>query len=284
MASKLSVTYATATRMRHKLLQALDDAGGQAAMLRRLAAAFDETDRRPVAGGASRRDHSAHGAASSKQATVDRIRVAACRTFARNGVDATRLADIAREAGVSAGIIHYYFRHKDDLLLAALNWAGEQIEGRLDEAADADTDPLHRLVTMLELSVPYEGLLRDELLLWLEVWLHARHRPTLIPESHKLSLTWHERMASAIEQAATKGSVTPVASAKDITLRLIAVANDFGFKTAVGYGAFQPSDVRRLLFDFAAEQLGIEPTKLETASDVIAAPPPNAVPASGRSG
>lgn len=284
MAGKLSLTYATATRMRHKLLQALDDAGGQAAMLRRLAAAFDETDRRAVAGGASRRERSSHAAASSKQATVDRIRVAACRTFARNGVDATRLADIAREAGVSAGIIHYYFRHKDDLLLAALNCAGEQIEGRLDEAAGADTDPLHRLVAMLELSVPYEGLLRDELLLWLEVWLHARHRPTLIPESYKLSLTWHERMATAIEQAATTGSVTPIASATDVTLRLIAVANDLGFKTAVGYGGLQPSDVRRQLFHFAAEQLGVEQTQLERSSDVTAAPLPSDVPAPGRSG
>jgi len=43
------------------------------------------------------------------------------------------LADVAREAGVSTGIIHYHFRYNDDLLLAALDWAGDQIERRLNE-------------------------------------------------------------------------------------------------------------------------------------------------------
>jgi len=107
------------------------------------------------------------------------------------------LADVAREAGVSTGIIHYHFRYKDDLLLAALDWAGDQISTsnrcRCRSAASARQQ--------LELSVPHEGLLRDELLLWLEVWLRARHRPNLILESYKLSVSWQQRMTAAIEQA-----------------------------------------------------------------------------------
>lgn len=67
------------------------------------------------------------------------------------------MADVAREEGVSTGIIHYHFRYKDDLLLAALDWAGDQISTsnrcRCRSAASARQQ--------LELSVPHEGLLRE---------------------------------------------------------------------------------------------------------------------------
>ena len=41
---------------------------------------------------------------------------AAVRVFARQGFHATRVADIADEAGVAYGLVYHYFRSKDDVL------------------------------------------------------------------------------------------------------------------------------------------------------------------------
>jgi AcrR family transcriptional regulator len=41
---------------------------------------------------------------------------AAVRTFARNGYHATRVGDIAEEAGVAYGLVYHYFASKEDVL------------------------------------------------------------------------------------------------------------------------------------------------------------------------
>ncbi len=43
---------------------------------------------------------------------------AAISVFARNGYHQSRIADVAREAGVAAGTIYLYFKNKDDLLIS----------------------------------------------------------------------------------------------------------------------------------------------------------------------
>jgi TetR/AcrR family fatty acid metabolism transcriptional regulator len=48
----------------------------------------------------------------------DLIMNAAIRAFARNGYHQSRIADVAREAGVAAGTIYLYFKSKDDLLIS----------------------------------------------------------------------------------------------------------------------------------------------------------------------
>jgi len=61
--------------------------------------------------------------------TRDRIVQAAYEVLAREGYDATSIKDIAAAAGVAAGLVHYYFKSKEDLVLAAIEAAClEQIE------------------------------------------------------------------------------------------------------------------------------------------------------------
>jgi TetR/AcrR family transcriptional regulator, fatty acid metabolism regulator protein len=57
--------------------------------------------------------------AASKAPAVDKRRQildAAVRVFARQGFHATRVSDIADEAGVAYGLVYHYFRSKDEVL------------------------------------------------------------------------------------------------------------------------------------------------------------------------
>jgi TetR/AcrR family fatty acid metabolism transcriptional regulator len=53
------------------------------------------------------------------------ILAAAVRVFARKGFHATRMADVAREAGVAYGLVYHYFGSKDAVLQAVFReaWA-----------------------------------------------------------------------------------------------------------------------------------------------------------------
>jgi AcrR family transcriptional regulator len=53
--------------------------------------------------------------------TVTRIIDAAERLFIRDGIDATSLRAVTREAGVNVAAIHYYFGSRDELLRAVLD-------------------------------------------------------------------------------------------------------------------------------------------------------------------
>ena len=50
--------------------------------------------------------------------TLEHLLEAAARTIARRGFAATRVADIAREAGVSPATVHYHFKVKEEILVA----------------------------------------------------------------------------------------------------------------------------------------------------------------------
>ncbi len=58
------------------------------------------------------------GAAASDLTGLARIRNAALESFARDGVAATSIRDVAKEAGVSPGLVQHYFANKAALVEA----------------------------------------------------------------------------------------------------------------------------------------------------------------------
>src|SRR5215831_15561452 len=58
--------------------------------------------------------------------TRRRIVEAAQSVLARDGYAATSVKDIAAEAGIAPGLVHYYFKTKNDLVLAAVTHACAQ--------------------------------------------------------------------------------------------------------------------------------------------------------------
>jgi AcrR family transcriptional regulator len=59
--------------------------------------------------------------------TRGRIVAAAFRSLAEHGYEAATVKDIAREAGVAPGLVHYYFETKEELLLAAIAYGCAQM-------------------------------------------------------------------------------------------------------------------------------------------------------------
>lgn len=69
-----------------------------------------------------------------------RLTTEAARVLHEQGVERTTLADIARAADVPVGNVYYYFKTKDDLVLAALSEHSshlDELTGLLDRLPDA---------------------------------------------------------------------------------------------------------------------------------------------------
>src|SRR5882757_10769684 len=92
--------------------------------------------------------------------TLDRRRElldAAASVFARKGFHASRVGDIAEEAGVAHGLLYHYFRSKEDVL--------ETIFREVWELLAADTDRIEHA------DVPLREQLRRFARIYLGSWL-----------------------------------------------------------------------------------------------------------------
>ena len=79
------------------------------------------------------------------------IRAAATRCFVRRGFAATRLLDIAREAGLSKGGVYFHYRAKEALFHDILEAQFTALQSRWDTELDAD-QPADRALRGLVLT------------------------------------------------------------------------------------------------------------------------------------
>jgi AcrR family transcriptional regulator len=196
---------------------------------------------------------------------------AACRAIVARGFPATRIADIAREAGTSTGTIHYYFETRDEVLVGALKWASERIFARLDALAAEPRSEREKLAELLHRAVPHPGPARDEYVLWVELWVRVLHAPELLAECEELSSRWRAFFFAAVRRGTEAGEFDPVAEPDTVAERLLAVIDGLGFETVLGYRWASPEGMRARLLDFAAEQLRIPRAELERHADAAAA-------------
>jgi AcrR family transcriptional regulator len=176
----------------------------------------------------------------------------------RRGFHATRIADIAREAGTSTGTVHYHFETKEDVLLAALRWANTLPYGPIDQALHGGGGDTDRLVRLLEFAVPYPGRPRDEYVLLIELWGRILHEPDLVGDGEQLSARWRGYFFDVVRRGTENGTFRPVAHPDVVAERLIALVDGLGFKAVLGYRWMSPERMRSLVYEFAAEQLGLE--------------------------
>lgn len=66
---------------------------------------------------------------------VGRIVRAAARVIGKSGYDRASMGEVAREAGVSKGLLHYHFQSKEDLLLEAQRATFRELHRRFTERA-----------------------------------------------------------------------------------------------------------------------------------------------------
>jgi AcrR family transcriptional regulator len=84
-------------------------------------------------------------------ARPDEILGPACGAIVERGFAQTRVADIAERAGTSTGTVHYDFDSREEVLVAGLRWASEQLLARLQAPEGAIA--IERLARLLDGAV-----------------------------------------------------------------------------------------------------------------------------------
>lgn len=86
---------------------------------------------------------------------------AAIRVFANNGYFSSKVADIAREAGVADGTVYLYFKSKEEILHSIFDRKMEEAITEARKQIDGVTDPSEKLRRIANLHLERLGADRD---------------------------------------------------------------------------------------------------------------------------
>src|SRR3954469_23425486 len=128
------------------------------------------------------------------QRIVDAMRA----SVARRGAAGSTFDHVAREAGVSRGLLHYYFGSKERLLVEVVRRDCDERLAALDDAlarAGSVDEIVHALVTSLEAFV--QGEPGAQAVLY-EMVSASRHSEEIRLELAELYRRWRELLASAL--------------------------------------------------------------------------------------
>ena len=99
-------------------------------------------------------------------------------TLANRGLARLTLTEVAREAGISHGLVLFHFESKENLLAETLAFlAGEDARNWQDALNSAGPDPADRLLALIEADFLQEIITPTRLAAWCAFWGESQSRP-----------------------------------------------------------------------------------------------------------
>jgi AcrR family transcriptional regulator len=155
------------------------------------------------------------------QRIVDAMR----SSVARRGVAGSTFDHVAREAGVSRGLLHYYFGTKERLLAEVVRRETATrlplLRDRLDRAQDAD-EIIHMLVASLRATIADDP---EFVTVLLELFALARRQPEIAVEVQELLVAMRSEVAAVLERKQDAGVLRLRGEPEDVAELLFVVAD-----------------------------------------------------------
>ncbi|MDH5345883.1 MAG: TetR family transcriptional regulator C-terminal domain-containing protein [Gammaproteobacteria bacterium] len=104
---------------------------------------------------------------------------ATVKCISKKGIGGTTLADVAREAGLSQGIVNLHFESKDNLLAETLRFLAEEYDEHfMRTLGKAPDHPAARLQAIMEMDLMPAVCDRHKLAVWFAFWGEVQAVPT----------------------------------------------------------------------------------------------------------
>lgn len=132
------------------------------------------------------------------EATIDGI--------ARKGFSDVKIADVAEAAGLSVGIVNFYFKSKDALLIATLKHLVDDYERHVKETlARAGKSAAAQIDAMIEADFARTHANRKYVTVWYAFWGETRWRSEFSKLCADLSTSFQQSMTDAMRRLIEEG-------------------------------------------------------------------------------
>lgn len=164
-------------------------------------------------------------------------------TIHDRGAEGMTMQEVARRAGVSAGLAHHYFGGKQDLLVATmrhlLTELGEGARRRLRAAETPDA----RVRAIIAANLAPEQCTPEVI----SAWLAFYDRAQTDPQARRLLEVYARRLDSNLAEALSK--LMPREAAQSVADGIAALIDGIWLRAALGYGPQSPDAAIALVED-----------------------------------
>ncbi len=189
--------------------------------------------------------------------------------MAQVGFNATTLGLIAKQAGVSTGLVAHYFGDKDGLLEATLRSLASRLSRAAAARMRAAETPRARLQAVIDANLAPEEMDAQTGAVWLAFWGQAIHSDRL----KRVQRIYQLRVLSNLRHALR--SLAPDAEAARLAVIIAAIIDGLWLRTTLA-ASWSPSDAeaaRRIAAGFVDTQLAASMEGYAMPSAKPAAPP-----------
>ena len=148
------------------------------------------------------------------RATVDCI--------AKYGYHNFSMQDVARTAGVSKGIIHYYFLNKDDLMMSVLGKVAADIERVLHADMDSIDNPRKKLEIFIDICLDVVRSTREYYQVNMDFWTQINQKAEVRQVIAQHYVKFRETCSKVIMEGIEKGLFAKV-DPKEYSIYIVAV-------------------------------------------------------------
>ena len=162
---------------------------------------------------------------------------AAYKVVGQKGYYDFTIKDIAREAGLSTGLIHYYFKNKEDLLLNLLKEMNADLKYYLNKALTVLSDPRDKLLTFCDQAFDLVDREKAYFYVLIDFWAQINRNKRIRQANIKLFQSYRDEIAAILKEGAAKG-VFLVVDVKLTSVIIISLIQGTIIQHVIDNGAF----------------------------------------------
>ncbi|UOQ57596.1 TetR family transcriptional regulator C-terminal domain-containing protein [Leucobacter allii] len=191
----------------------------------------------------------------------------AIRVISRDGVVAAKLKDIARESGVSLGLVQHYFDTRENLIDETFG-AMMRVISREGAHRVGDEDPLEVVYGMIRLHVYGTVAFPERWGFWSELWAASGRSERIRGLATQIYELWARPLEAALRRLSAEGRLPSGADPRRTATGILALMDGLSIRTLAEPGAFAPEVMLGILTEWVTTQLGVD---ADTAATAIAA-------------
>ena len=187
-----------------------------------------------------------------------RFAAAALNVISRDGLEGLTLREVAREAGFTTGALTHYFNSKDEVLIAASQYAAEQVRAPMEEVA-LESSAREALRHLLYTALPTTTVMKGRWRFWVAFWERAAHSPQVNRVMRERYQEWSSRIAVLIRRAQEQGEAARDLDADRTARELVALVDGIGVQVLIGAGKLAAPAQRQFVDTLLDLRLGPPP-------------------------
>jgi AcrR family transcriptional regulator len=186
---------------------------------------------------------------------------AAAELISERGFGETRIADVAKRAGTSSGLVIYYFGTRDRLLVDALRFSEESYYDAATALLGDQDDFRKRLAMLVEWScVPQlPGEVNGAWGLWLDLWSTALRHPEVREARTELDGRWRDLVERVVREGQESGAVESALDLRQFALTFSVLLDGLSTQVALGDEEITSDVAHDIAMEYAEQRLGLSP-------------------------